>query len=175
MRRPPPSAALPFSRPIDVERLPEGGEDVAIAATAEECAAIAAENGLLALGRLDGAFRIVRRGRDGARVTGTVTAVSTQRCVVSLEPFDTAVSEPVDVSFAPPGAAGEPAAGMALGDADPPDPLIDNTIDLGGLATEFLVLGLDPYPHKPGIAFEDRVDPATGSPFDVLRKLAERP
>ena len=27
-------------------------------------------------------------------------------------------------------------------------------IDLGALAAEFLALGLDPYPRKPGVAFD---------------------
>ena len=30
------------------------------------------------------------------------------------------------------------------------EPLIDGKVDLGALATEFLILGLDPYPRKPG-------------------------
>ena len=35
-----------------------------------------------------------------------------------------------------------------------PEPLVDGMIDLGALATEFLILGIDPYPRKPGIVFE---------------------
>jgi hypothetical protein len=35
-----------------------------------------------------------------------------------------------------------------------PEPLIGNTIDLGLLATEFLILGVDPYPRKPQAALE---------------------
>ena len=35
-----------------------------------------------------------------------------------------------------------------------PEPLIGNSVDLGLLATEFLILGVDPYPRKPDAAFE---------------------
>ncbi len=36
---------------------------------------------------------------------------------------------------------------------DPPEPIVNGFIDLGQLAAEFLVLGLDPYPRKPGAEF----------------------
>jgi hypothetical protein len=35
-----------------------------------------------------------------------------------------------------------------------PEPLVGGVVDLGAIATEFLVLGLDPYPRKPGAIFE---------------------
>ena len=34
---------------------------------------------------------------------------------------------------------------------DAPDPIVDGKIDLGALAAEFMILGLDPYPRKPGV------------------------
>ena len=37
---------------------------------------------------------------------------------------------------------------------DPPEPIVNGAIDLGALAAEFLMLGLDPYPRKPGAVFE---------------------
>ncbi len=39
-----------------------------------------------------------------------------------------------------------------------PEPLIGGVVDLGALATEFLILGLDPYPRKPGAVFEPPPD-----------------
>ena len=45
-------------------------------------------------------------------------------------------------------------AGTDAEDADIPDPLVGGRIDFGALTAEFLALGLDPYPRKPGIAFE---------------------
>ncbi len=50
-----------------------------------------------------------------------------------------------------------------------PEPLVDGIVDLGALATEFLILGLDPYPRKPGAAFEPpREGAADGGPFAAL-------
>ena len=58
---------------------------------------------------------------------------------------------------------------------DLPDPIVNGRIDLGGLVAETLVLGLDPYPRKPGVAFADPTpaapEPPEASPFAVLRGL----
>ena len=52
---------------------------------------------------------------------------------------------------------------------EPPDPIIEGRIDLGALAAEFLALGLDPYPRKPGVDFAAPADAsAPASPFAVL-------
>jgi hypothetical protein len=53
--------------------------------------------------------------------------------------------------------AGESGHQQSVGhsaDADePPEPLIGGAIDLGAIAAEFLMLGIDPYPRKPGAEF----------------------
>jgi hypothetical protein len=53
-----------------------------------------------------------------------------------------------------------------------PELLFGDTVDLGALATEFLMLGIDPYPRKPGAVFvaealEDEMD----HPFADLARL----
>ncbi len=151
-----PAGRLPFSRVIAVDTIPDHGLDIAIEADADERAALAARDGLVSIGKLEARFHVAHRPRKGFNVSGRVTALITQICVVSLEPFETAVTENVDVDFAP---AEAPAAGHDGGalrdrvssfdeDQDPPDPIVDGKIDLGALAGEFLALGLDPYPKK---------------------------
>ena len=58
------------------------------------------------------------------------------------------------------------------GRLEPPDEIVNGQIDLGALTAEFLALGLDPYPRKPGVDFNYR-DPADekDSPFAALSKL----
>ena len=118
--------------------------------------------GLPAIRRLAAEFTLRRAGSGIIQVRGEVHAQATQTCVVSLEPFDVTLNEPVDVRFAAP--AGESAGrrapitaaeaeSFALGDQDAPDPIVDGKIDLGALAAEFMILGLDPYPRKPGVEF----------------------
>ena len=61
---------------------------------------------------------------------------------------------------------------------DPPDAIVDDTIDLGAVAIEFMVLGLDPYPRKPGVHFDDMVlvdkDEPAPSAFAALARLKDR-
>ncbi len=175
--------SLPFSRPVAVDSLPENGLEVAIEADAAERAALAKLNGLVDIAKLDAAFEIKRRPQGRVNVRGRVTAEITQTCVVSLEPFESAVLEEVDVDFMHPDdiekaerkklKAREQVKPGEEEEADPPDPIVDGKIDLGVLAAEFLALALDPYPRKPGVAFED-ILPQTPeereSPFAILRK-----
>jgi hypothetical protein len=151
----------PFSRPIRVETIPREGLRTIIEADAAERAALAAFNNLHAVGRLV-ADLTLKPGVGGViNVRGEVAADITQTCVVTLEPFAASFVEPVDLQFAAPSAAparrsateGERES-AALDDGDQPDPIIEGKIDLGALAAEFLTLGLDPYPRKPGAAFE---------------------
>jgi hypothetical protein len=188
----------PFSRPLKVEDVPPEGIDVTISATEAERQAIAAENGLERLAKLEGALRIELWRKGGLAVTGEMRARVTQICVVSLDAFDSEIVEPIDAKFAP---AGAPAIGVEMarrakkaprrrspppevparapefeGD-DPPDPISEGRIDLGALVAEFLALGLAPYPRKPGVEFDEAPlgtgDQIRESPFAKLAALKE--
>lgn len=189
----------PFSRPLAVIDVPELGLEVSIAATAREREALAEADGLQALSRLEADLRVAREGVGGLRVTGELRADIRQTCVVSLEDFDSRVVEPIDVRFAPQAsieapprdgrhwrerrqAAPEPKESktsrhIADLDEEAPDPLVDGRIDLGAIVAEFLALGLDPYPRKPGATFAEPDESAareTVSPFAELRKAFEK-
>ena len=138
--------APPFSRLFRVDALPAEGQSVTIEASPEERATLAALNHLPAIASLAATFATRRGGRGEVHVTGDVHAEVTQVCVVSLEPFAATVNEPVDVRFAPAvetGAARRGGKGVAeevveVGGEDPPDPIVDDRIDLGALAAEYL-------------------------------------
>lgn len=182
-----PEGAQPFSRPLVVSSVGDNGLRLNLEASAEECAALAELDGLDAIRKLAVEADVIRRGRDRLLVRGRVKAVVAQTCVVTLEPFDTAVDEPFEVEFAPQSEA-EEAYAKAMADIeaardkaaalaeqpDPPDPIIDGKVDIGALAAEFLALGLDPYPRKPGVEFgsltEDAGEPLP-KPFAALAKL----
>jgi uncharacterized metal-binding protein YceD (DUF177 family) len=153
----------PFARPVRVESISADGLTQAIEASEAERAALAKLNGLPGIARLTASFTLNRAGRGLIRVRGQVHAELTQACVVSLEPVEARLDEPVDVRFAVP--AGESASrrgppisaaeaeSLSLDGEDAPDPVVDGKIDLGALAAEFMVLALDPYPRKPGADF----------------------
>jgi hypothetical protein len=158
----------PLSRWINVERLPQGRGAVTVEASPAECAALAADFKIPAIRGLVGRFEI-SGSTNRMTVTGLVEAVVTQICTVSLEPFEGPVREPVEVVFTDT----DQLAGTDAEDVEVPDPLIGGRIDFGSLTAEFLALGLDPYPRKPGIAFEPVVIGEDAGPFDALRRLRD--
>ena len=170
----PGSAPSPWHVPVAVEDVPEAGEHFDLTADSKIRAAIAKAAGLRDLPRLEANFDVSRRGRGGLRVAGRVAATVGQTCVVTLEPVANEVAENVDLVFVPQTPVGEPDATASGADESEYDtePLIGGVIDLGALATEFLVLGLDPYPRKPGAVFHPPQETGGGeSPFSPLAAL----
>jgi hypothetical protein len=145
----------PWSAPVALHEVPETGRRVELIADERTRAAIAKLAGLRSLPRLEAVFDVSRRGRDGLQVVGRVSATVGQTCVVTLEPIENEVSEEIDLLFAPAAApADHSGAGVAIDARDGPEPLTGGAVDLGLLATEFLILGVDPYPRKPGAVLE---------------------
>lgn len=158
----------PLTRPIRLDRLRKADSEVIVEATPQECAALAADFKIPAIRDLVGRFR-VSGPSSRLLVTGTVDAVVTQICTVSLDPFDASVSEPVEVVFTDT----DILVGTDAEDADVPDPIVGNRIDFGRLTAEFLALGLDPYPRKPGVTFMPATDEDESGAFGVLRPLRD--
>lgn len=172
-------SAAPWRVLIAVEDVAETGQRVELVADEEIRAAVARVAGLCELPRLAASFDVTRRGADGLHVAGVVSATVGQTCVVTLEPLANEVEEVVDLLFVPPPASAADADDASEAEPptakwDDPEPLIGGLVDLGALATEFLILGLDPYPRKPGALFESPQDrTAEQGPFAVLSKLAK--
>jgi Large ribosomal RNA subunit accumulation protein YceD len=167
-----------WSVPVAVEDVPETGLHMEIEAPAVARAGIAALATARDIPRLSAVFDLSRRGA-GVHVTGQVSATVSQTCVVSLEPMESEVVEAVDVSFSPSVAAQAVTAGEghhAKSDVEePPEPLVGGVVDLGALATEFLLLGIDPYPRKPGAEFSPpKVEDGGEHPFAALATLKKR-
>lgn len=158
----------PWSVPVAVEEIPDTGRHMEIEAPAAVRAAVAELAAVRDLPQLSAVFDLTRQGA-GAHVSGRVRALVGQTCVVSLESIESKLDETIDVTFGPPGTA-------ARTDADePPEPLVGGSVDLGTLATEFLILGIDPYPRKEGTQFAPpKAEEAGEHPFAVLAPLKKR-
>jgi uncharacterized metal-binding protein YceD (DUF177 family) len=160
-----------WSLVVAVTDIPQSGRRFELRADERTRAAVASLTGLRTVARLEAQFEVRRHGADGLHVTGTVSATVGQFCVVSLEPIESEIEEGIDLVFVP-GAESGHAAGVA-GAEEGPEPLVDGRIDLGAIATEFLVLGIDPHPREPGVVFEPPAiedDPAA-HPFAALAAL----
>ena len=169
-----PETVGPLSRPMAVDRLPSEGTEVHVVATPQEREALARDFGLPAIGSLEGRFKVTG-ATHRIQVRGRVTAAVTQTCGVTLDPFDAVLDEEVEVDFTAPDAL--PSAVAEHMDGVPTqDEIVNGRIDLGSLTAEFLALGLDAYPRKPGVdfAFEgERED--TASPFAALKAPRRKP
>jgi uncharacterized metal-binding protein YceD (DUF177 family) len=147
-----------WSVPVAVHDIPEAGRRFALDADHNVRAAIAKVAGLRSLARLSASFEVNRHGSQGLHVIGTITARAGQTCVVSLEPIENEVEENVDLLFVPPparsnaGRTEDVSLAEAIEDAAA-EVLVNGTVDLGAIATEFLLLGIDPYPRKSGVEF----------------------
>lgn len=113
---------------------------------------------------------------DGIEMKGRFRGVVEQICGVSLDPFEAPVQGEIEVRVVP---AGSPLAApvdggevdLDLDAPDPPDVLETDTLDVAAYVVEHLALEIDPFPRKPGAAF-DFVPPAEDeSPFAILKKL----
>ncbi len=164
-----PESSGPLSRPVSVERLAPEGTEETVVATPEECAALADDFKLPAIHALSGRFKL-KGLPHRVRVVGRIEASIMQVCVVTLDLFDSILEEDIEVDFAAPEYASAQASGRE--GEEPPDEIVNGRIDLGALTAEFLALGLDPYPRKPGVAFEgDAATDQSDSPFAALAAL----
>jgi uncharacterized metal-binding protein YceD (DUF177 family) len=118
-------------------------------------------------------------GGGRVHVTGRVRARVGQTCVVTLDPIESDIDEPIDLIFAPPDQIPqladlvEQAAESDTEIPDPPEAIVNGAIDLGRLATDALFLAIDPYPRRPDAVFDAPVvapDPED-HPFAALKAL----
>ena len=95
------TAERPWSVMVRLDEVGETGRHVELEASEATRAALAKPAGVDAVERLVATFDLTRRGRDGLRVSGRVSATVRQTCVVTLEPVVNEIDEAVDVEFVP--------------------------------------------------------------------------
>jgi hypothetical protein len=168
------SAIRPWSVPVLVADIPETGMRINPKPDEAARSAIAKAAGLIDLPRLECAFDLSHYGNGGVHVLGWVSATVGQTCVVTLEPMQNEVEEDIDLIFTT--AAGASVAvggGSVPASDDAPEPLQNGIVDVGAIATEFLMLGIDPYPRRPGAELElpKNADEPGDRPFSALAAL----
>lgn len=170
----------PWNVPVAVEDIPDTGRHMEVEAPAAVRAALAKLAGIRELLRLSAVFDLARQGA-GVHVSGQVNAQVGQTCVVTLEPIESRLEEAIDVVFAPAvggdGLVGAKPSGRraTASQVEPPEPVVGGKVDLGALATEFLLLGIDPYPRRPGAEFAPPKIANSGEhPFAALETLKKR-
>ena len=168
-----------FSRVIKTAALAAEGKTFHYEATDTERASIASWLSLVVLNRLEAAVEAIPQGKHGVRLKVAFTADLVQACVITLERVSTCLQEAFELLYLPEiprqdsASAGVRSVDVDL-DEDEPELLVGDTIDAGAAITEHLVLALDPYPRKSGVALDSSLC-ASGQrpdgPFSALREL----
>ena len=173
------STADPWSVPLIVEQIPDTGLHREIEANPAARAAMAEVAGLREILSANASLDVTPESRGRVHVIGRVQARIGQTCVVTLDPIENEIDEPIDLVFAPPEQIPvlsdlvDEAAESDTEIPDPPEPFINGAIDLGRLATDALFLAVDPYPRKPDAVFEPLIAAADpmDHPFAALKAL----
>ncbi len=170
------AAKSPISFVVDTRRLPQKGFPLTIEPKPAEREALARVHGLISVDAFRAEFLVRDWKKSGVSVTGHVTATITQQCIVTLEPIEASIDEPVEAVFVP---EGSPLARNPVEDGemflqadgpDGPETFDGHSLDVGALAEEFFGLGIDPYPRKADAQLPtDAADGEETSPFAKLR------
>lgn len=162
-----------FARPHRIDRIGAGESDVAISATPEERAALAARFGLADVESIEARYTL-RRDAIGIRASGHLSAQVTQRCVITEEPLPVSVEEDFDLRFVPEGSAEGEEIELSAQECDTVF-FTGGAIDLGEAAAETLALALDPFPRGPNAAAALReagvISEEEAGPFGALAAL----
>jgi hypothetical protein len=150
---------LEFSRPVDVMRLRPGGSSYEIAASAEECAALARRFDLLTLDRLTARVELKPVAGGFYRLTAALEAALAQACIITLEPVASRVEETFSLLY---GALDLQEEVLLDGVSETVEPLEGGIVDIGEAVAQQLSLALDPFPRAP-----------SASPFAALAKLRQ--
>jgi uncharacterized metal-binding protein YceD (DUF177 family) len=178
-----------LERIVDLDRMGTTGAALEIAASESERQALAKRFGFLELPTFSARVTIDRRVGGQVVVEGRLRGKIVQACILTLDPVTQDLDETFRLVFAE-GIADEkdPESGEALvsAQADAPEPLSGNMLDVGEIVAEQLSLASDPYPRRPGVKLEDvlpkprQIDrPARGEPrrhpFAGLAALRDKP
>jgi uncharacterized metal-binding protein YceD (DUF177 family) len=147
-----------LERIVDVDRMGPSGTALEIAASESERAALAKRFGFLGLPAFSARVTVDLRPGRQVVVEGRLRGRIVQACILSLDPVTQDLDDTFRVVFKQDlSEERDPESGEALvnAQADAPEPLPGNLLDVGEIVAEQLSLAADPYPRKPGVKLED--------------------
>ena len=160
-----------------------------IVASDGERAALAKRFGFLGLPAFSARVTVDRRIGGQIVVEGRLRGRIVQACVLTLDPVTQDLDEPFRIIFKKDLSDDrDPESGEAVlsAQADSPEPLSGNMLDVGEIVAEQLSLAADPYPRRPGAKLEDVLPKPRGGgrkgppekrrhPFAGLAALRDKP
>jgi uncharacterized metal-binding protein YceD (DUF177 family) len=179
-----------IERVIDIDRMGASGSTALdIAASDSERAALVKRFGFLGLPSFAARVTVDRRPGGRVVVEGRLRGKIVHACILTLDPVTQDLDETFRIVFKQDlTEERDPESGEALvsPQADAPEPLSGNMLDVGEIVAEQLSLAADPYPRRPGAKLEDvlpkpRRDGRPGRqeqrrhPFAGLAALRDKP
>lgn len=178
-----------LERIVDLDRMGNKGTAVEIVASDGERAALAKRFGFLGLPAFSARVTVDRRPGGQVVVEGRLKGRLVQACILSLEPVTQELDDAFRLVFAENLAdERDPESGEAVlnAQADAPEPLEGNLLDVGEIIAEQLSLTADPYPRRPGVKLDDVLPKPRGGarkaspeqrrhPFAGLAALKDKP
>lgn len=174
-----------FSFKVNVGHVSTNPLTVQLEADSDERKALAERWGVDRVDAVRAELSLSRWKRDGVRIKGHVEADIVQRCVVSLEPVTDHINESFEALFVPEGSKlariVTDESGEMVVEAEGPDlpeTFVGDSIDVGAVCAEFVILAIDPYPRKEGVVLESPEEMSDGddkapSPFAGLEGWKE--
>src|SRR5215510_13371974 len=147
-----------IERIVDLDRMGAGGTALDIVASDGERAALAKRFGFLGLPAFSARVTVDRRPGGQIVVEGRLRGRIVQACVLTLDPVTQDLDDTFRIVFKPDMADDrDPESGEAVlnSQADAPEPLTGNMLDIGEIVAEQLSLAADPYPRRAGAKLED--------------------
>jgi len=173
---------LPLSQIYNFARLGNAGDSVVVAADADQRDAIARWAGVLSLEDFSAKADIRKLAPNRFGLSFSLKADVTQACVVTLDPVPAHLEHNFtrELLFTGQTARRRPAEPESASEVvvdsledEGPEEIESLHYDLAAPVLEEFVLALEPYPRRPGVAFEppsDGLEPPE-SPFAVLKGL----
>jgi uncharacterized metal-binding protein YceD (DUF177 family) len=147
-----------LERIVDLERMGPSGSALEISTTDSERAALAKRFGFLGLPAFSARVTVDRRAGGQVVVEGRLRGKIVQACILTLDPVTQDLDETFRLVFRQDVEdERDPESGEAVlsAQADSPEPLPGNLLDVGEIVAEQLSLAADPYPRRPGVTLED--------------------
>ncbi len=140
---------------VAVSSIGARGLDYERRASREQCAALAAELGIVSCQDLCLTARIFPLEDGRFRLEGRLHAKLQQSCVVSLDPVDEQLDEPIDIEFWPSEQLLAPIDGeQEILAGEDPEPIEAGHLHIGRLVEELVSANLAPYPRSPDVELE---------------------
>jgi uncharacterized metal-binding protein YceD (DUF177 family) len=177
-----------IERIVDLDRLGNGAAFEIVASDGER-AALAKRFGFLGLPAFSARVTVDRRLGGQIVVEGRLRGQIVQACVLTLDPVTQDLDDAFRIVFKKDLTdERDPESGEAVlsAQADAPEPLSGNMLDVGEIVAEQLSLAADPYPRRSGAKLEDVLPRPRGGgrkgpteqrrhPFAGLAALRDKP